>query len=97
MLQSRLRIIFHCKDKTDGGDGGQWRGCQQCTLGKDGEKPAVKPVTTLSKPASLGLVDSGIVVPVYKPANKRSPTGGERGLCSLGIRVKAHKKRVQKA
>ena len=38
--------MFHC-DKTGGGDGGQWRGCQQCTLGKDGEKPAVKAVTAL--------------------------------------------------
>ncbi|TNN76885.1 hypothetical protein EYF80_012938 [Liparis tanakae] len=34
--------------------GGQWRGCQQCTLGKDGEQPAVKPVTALSKALPLG-------------------------------------------
>lgn len=37
-IQSRLTIIFHCKDKTGGGDRGQRRGCQQCTLGKGGEE-----------------------------------------------------------
>lgn len=60
MRHSRVRkanpvIIFHHKDKTGGGDGGQRRGCQQRTLGKHGEKAAVKPVIVLSRAASEGL------------------------------------------
>lgn len=60
---SRVRkekpIVFHCKYKTGGGDGGQWRGCQQCTLGKDGEQPALKPVPALSKAASHAVHIAG--------------------------------------
>lgn len=73
MRHSRARkanpvIIFHHKDKTGGGDGGQRRGCQQCTLEKHGEKAAVKPVTVLSRAASVGLQArrTRVVVAVYR-------------------------------
>lgn len=52
-------IIFHDEDETgggEGGDGGQWRGCQQRTLGK-GRREAPRPGLSLPylKAPSLGL------------------------------------------
>ena len=49
-----VRSFFIVRTRQAEGDGGQWRGCQQCTLGKACEEAAVKPVSTLSKPSSSG-------------------------------------------
>lgn len=91
-----MRIIFHCKDKTGGGDGGQWRGCQQCTLGKDGEKAAVKPVTTLSKPPSLGLYSVLLRQFNRHAAYKWKDSQRRRGgLCGLETAANARNKRTK--
>ena len=50
-----VRSFFIVRTRQAEGDGGQWRGCQQCTLGKACEEAAVKPVSTLSKPCSSGI------------------------------------------
>ena len=62
-MQPLRRTIFHNEDKTGGGDGGQWRGCQQCTLEKD----------SLSLPYLSHLHwDSRIVVAAYRPCSAKT-------------------------
>lgn len=61
----RRRIIFHHKDETEGGEGGQRRGCQQCTLGRH---VALQPVTALSEAAERRAGRGIVVVRVYGPA-----------------------------